>query len=120
MVHSRSSLCAGVEDVNSDHAASHVGKAETIVTLLRAVPYHCSRRVVLLPMDIVTRVSWHGVELCCNTYSLLLSKHAGRHYVFHFLNTMKLYIVCMYITAWSISGRFSEGECHSGREGCDL
>ena len=48
---------AGVEDVNSDHAASHVGKAETITTLLRAVPYHRSRRTVLLPMDIISRVS---------------------------------------------------------------
>jgi NADH dehydrogenase [ubiquinone] 1 alpha subcomplex assembly factor 6 len=49
----------GVENVSSDHAASHVGKAEAIVTLLRAVPYHRSRRVVLLPMDIITR---HGAS----------------------------------------------------------
>ncbi|CAI8006228.1 NADH dehydrogenase (ubiquinone) complex I, assembly factor 6, partial [Geodia barretti] len=45
----------GVEDVSSDHAASHVGKAETITTLLRAVPYHLSRRTVLIPMDIISR-----------------------------------------------------------------
>ena len=48
---------SGVEDVASDHAASHVGKAETICTLLRAVPYHRTRRAVLLPMDIIARVS---------------------------------------------------------------
>lgn len=46
----------GIEDIHTDHAASHVGKAESIVTQLRAVPYHCSRRTVLLPMDIITRV----------------------------------------------------------------
>ena len=47
---------AGVTDVTSDHAASHVGKAQTITTLLRAVPYYCTRRTVLIPMDIISRV----------------------------------------------------------------
>ena len=60
-----------MEDVSSDHAASHVGKAETIVTLLRAVPYHRSRRVVLLPMDIITRVSCHRVYRVMSQHILL-------------------------------------------------
>lgn len=47
---------AGVQDVTSDHAASHVAKAETITTLLRAVPYHLTRRTLLIPMDIISRV----------------------------------------------------------------
>ena len=42
--------------MTADHAASHVGKAEGIVTLLRAVSYHRTKKSVLLPMDIVTRV----------------------------------------------------------------
>ncbi|XP_052559265.1 NADH dehydrogenase (ubiquinone) complex I, assembly factor 6 isoform X3 [Tympanuchus pallidicinctus] len=42
----------GVKDIHADHAASHIGKAQGIVTCLRATPYHCTRRKVFLPMDI--------------------------------------------------------------------
>nr|XP_033789063.1 NADH dehydrogenase (ubiquinone) complex I, assembly factor 6 isoform X2 [Geotrypetes seraphini]XP_033789064.1 NADH dehydrogenase (ubiquinone) complex I, assembly factor 6 isoform X2 [Geotrypetes seraphini] len=42
----------GVKDIHADHAASHIGKAQGIVTCLRAVPYHSSRRKVLLPVNI--------------------------------------------------------------------
>ncbi|XP_054983330.1 NADH dehydrogenase (ubiquinone) complex I, assembly factor 6 isoform X2 [Sorex araneus] len=42
----------GVKDVHADHAASHIGKAQGIVTCLRATPYHSHRRRPLLPMDI--------------------------------------------------------------------
>lgn len=42
----------GVRDVHADHAASHIGKAQGIVTCLRATPYHSHRRRPLLPMDI--------------------------------------------------------------------
>ncbi|XP_059920211.1 NADH dehydrogenase (ubiquinone) complex I, assembly factor 6 isoform X1 [Gadus macrocephalus] len=42
----------GVKNVHADHAASHIGKAQGIVTCLRAVPYHSSRRKVYLPMDV--------------------------------------------------------------------
>ncbi|XP_022082412.1 NADH dehydrogenase (ubiquinone) complex I, assembly factor 6-like isoform X2 [Acanthaster planci] len=45
----------GVKDVNADHAASHIGKAQGIVTLLRATPYHISKRQVLLPMDVTIK-----------------------------------------------------------------
>ncbi|CAI9624029.1 unnamed protein product [Staurois parvus] len=41
-----------IKDVHADHAASHVGKAQGIVTCLRAVPFHSSRRQVFLPVDI--------------------------------------------------------------------
>ncbi|KAM7421616.1 hypothetical protein PAMA_015661 [Pampus argenteus] len=44
--------CLGVKNVHADHAASHIGKAQGIVTCLRATPYHSSRRKVYLPMDI--------------------------------------------------------------------
>ncbi|KAM9487910.1 NADH dehydrogenase (ubiquinone) complex I, assembly factor 6 isoform 1-T1 [Clarias gariepinus] len=42
----------GVKNVHADHAASHIGKAQGIVTCLRATPYHSQRRRVYLPMDI--------------------------------------------------------------------
>lgn len=42
----------GIKDLHADHAASHIGKAQGIVTCLRATPYHGSRRRVFLPMDI--------------------------------------------------------------------
>uniref|UniRef100_A0A667Y8U9 NADH dehydrogenase (ubiquinone) complex I, assembly factor 6 n=1 Tax=Myripristis murdjan TaxID=586833 RepID=A0A667Y8U9_9TELE len=44
--------CLGLKDVHADHAASHIGKAQGIVTCLRATPYHSSRRKVYLPMDV--------------------------------------------------------------------
>ncbi|XP_066235257.1 NADH dehydrogenase (ubiquinone) complex I, assembly factor 6 isoform X2 [Saccopteryx leptura] len=49
----------GVKDLHADHAASHIGKAQGIVTCLRATPYHGSRRRVFLPMDICML---HGVS----------------------------------------------------------
>lgn len=42
----------GIKDLHADHAASHIGKAQGIVTCLRATPYHGTRRRVFLPMDI--------------------------------------------------------------------
>lgn len=46
------SAILGVKDIHADHAASHIGKAQGIVTCLRATPYHCTRQKVFLPMDI--------------------------------------------------------------------
>ena len=45
--------------MNADHAASHLGKAEGIVTLLRASSYYRAHRRVPIPMDIIVRVSVH-------------------------------------------------------------
>lgn len=42
-----------IKDVNVDHVASHVGKAQGIVNLLRSVPYHARRRNLVLPQDIM-------------------------------------------------------------------
>ena len=41
------------------HAASHVGVAQTIATLLRALPYHASKRHMVIPAEITAR---HGVS----------------------------------------------------------
>ncbi|XP_041422502.1 NADH dehydrogenase (ubiquinone) complex I, assembly factor 6 isoform X2 [Xenopus laevis] len=49
----------GIKDVHADHAASHIGKANGIITCLRAVPYNSSRRQVFLPIDICML---HGVS----------------------------------------------------------
>ncbi|TRY86796.1 hypothetical protein DNTS_022602 [Danionella cerebrum] len=42
----------GVKNIHADHAASHIGKAQGILTCLRATPYNSHRRKVYLPMDI--------------------------------------------------------------------
>jgi len=49
----------GVRDVRVDHAASHLGKAQGIVTAIRAVPFHAQKRRVLLPLDILIK---HGAS----------------------------------------------------------
>ncbi|KAI0086519.1 Squalene/phytoene synthase [Irpex rosettiformis] len=41
------------------HAASHVGVAQTISTLLRALPYHASKGHLVIPAEITAR---HGVS----------------------------------------------------------
>ncbi|XP_031572285.1 NADH dehydrogenase (ubiquinone) complex I, assembly factor 6-like isoform X2 [Actinia tenebrosa] len=46
---------AGIKDVHADHAASHIGKAVGIVTLLRAAPYLANRRKVYIPNDILIK-----------------------------------------------------------------
>lgn len=41
------------------HAASHMGVAQTIATLLRALPYHASQRRMVIPAEITAK---HGVN----------------------------------------------------------
>ncbi|XP_029307732.1 NADH dehydrogenase (ubiquinone) complex I, assembly factor 6 isoform X3 [Cottoperca gobio] len=72
--HTQSSLiyllleCLGVKNVHADHAASHIGKAQGIVTCLRATPHHSSRRKVYLPMDVcmLARSFSHNVPAAAN------------------------------------------------------
>uniref|UniRef100_K7FPV3 NADH:ubiquinone oxidoreductase complex assembly factor 6 n=1 Tax=Pelodiscus sinensis TaxID=13735 RepID=K7FPV3_PELSI len=52
-------LDTGIRDIHADHAASHIGKAQGIVTCLRATLYHSKRQKVFLPMDICIL---HGVS----------------------------------------------------------
>lgn len=47
----------GVKDVQADHAASHLGKAIGVVTLLRATPFHGSRGKVYIPSDVMIKVT---------------------------------------------------------------
>ncbi|XP_052002486.1 NADH dehydrogenase (ubiquinone) complex I, assembly factor 6-like [Xyrauchen texanus] len=52
VIHCHHADRSGVKNVHADHAASHIGKAQGILTCLRATPYNSSRRKVYLPMDI--------------------------------------------------------------------
>ncbi|GFS04190.1 NADH dehydrogenase (ubiquinone) complex I, assembly factor 6 [Elysia marginata] len=45
--------CLGIKNTHADHAASHLGKAQGIVTAMRATPFHASKRRVYLPIDIL-------------------------------------------------------------------
>lgn len=75
---------SGVKDVHADHAASHIGKAQGIVTSLRATPYHSSRRKVYLPMDICMLVSRRftlmssAVSWSLGSFKKQKYKHASR------------------------------------------
>lgn len=44
-----------VRNVHADHAASHVGKAQGFVTLIRAIHYHVLRNNVYLPRDVMIK-----------------------------------------------------------------
>lgn len=81
------SVILGVKDLHADHAASHIGKAQGIVTCLRATPYHGSQRKVFLPMDVCVQVRlWPasdplgtpggGCSLFCLVYPIAVWKGA--------------------------------------------
>ena len=46
----------GVRDVDADHAASHIGKAVGIATLLRALPVHARLGQHYLPSELLEKV----------------------------------------------------------------
>lgn len=46
---------AGIENVQADHAFSHLGKAQGLTNLIRSVPYYAQRRIVILPQDILAK-----------------------------------------------------------------
>jgi NADH dehydrogenase [ubiquinone] 1 alpha subcomplex assembly factor 6 len=48
--------CAGIRNTNADHAASHIGKALGIATILRATPIHATKKMCYLPMDLMSKV----------------------------------------------------------------
>eukprot|EP00455_Lapot_gusevi_P040651 TRINITY_DN4617_c0_g1_i1.p1 TRINITY_DN4617_c0_g1~~TRINITY_DN4617_c0_g1_i1.p1 ORF type:complete len:225 (-),score=22.71 TRINITY_DN4617_c0_g1_i1:61-735(-) len=47
--------CAGIRDVNADHAASHFGKAVGISLLLRSIPHVASQGIVPLPLQLMKK-----------------------------------------------------------------
>lgn len=44
-----------VRTIESDHAASHIGRAQGIVTFLRAIPYNSRRQQVYVPIDLLVQ-----------------------------------------------------------------
>jgi len=45
----------GVKDMQADHAASHIGKAIGITSVIRAFPHLTSKRRMMLPVDILAK-----------------------------------------------------------------
>ncbi|SPP88742.1 NADH dehydrogenase (ubiquinone) complex I, assembly factor 6 homolog [Drosophila guanche] len=50
---------SGAKDLQVDHAASHLGKAQGIATLLRAIPHAGRQQAVCVPLEVLVR---HGVS----------------------------------------------------------
>ncbi|CAE1151753.1 NDUFAF6 [Acanthosepion pharaonis] len=46
---------SGVKNVQADHILSHLGKAQGIVTQLRATPYTCTKHKLYLPLDVLIK-----------------------------------------------------------------
>ncbi|XP_011209942.2 NADH dehydrogenase (ubiquinone) complex I, assembly factor 6 homolog [Bactrocera dorsalis] len=49
----------GIKDVQVDHAVSHLGKAQGIATLLRAIPYKGRNQALNIPQELLIK---HGVS----------------------------------------------------------
>jgi len=47
--------CLNVRNVHADHAASHIGRAQGLVTLLRAVPHNSQKNQVYIPIDMLVK-----------------------------------------------------------------
>ena len=76
-VHPGTVLClsADVRNIHADHAASHLGKAVGIITLIRAVPFHANRGHVYLPIDLMMQVVYRHLSSLANSH--LTSKCNG-------------------------------------------
>lgn len=53
--HVKIGCCLGVKDMNADHAASHLGKAQGLVNLIRSIPHHASQRQCMAPEDLLLK-----------------------------------------------------------------
>ncbi|XP_003741671.1 NADH dehydrogenase (ubiquinone) complex I, assembly factor 6 [Galendromus occidentalis] len=49
----------GFKSIDCDHTASHLGKAQGLTNMIRAVPYHASKGHCYLPMDLMAK---HGLS----------------------------------------------------------
>ena len=47
--------CLGVRSVHADHAVSHLGRAQGIVTLIRAIPFNSQRNRVMVPIELLIK-----------------------------------------------------------------
>ena len=46
----------GVKNVHADHTASHLGKAQGLVTLVRGIPLNASQGRVYIPVELMIHV----------------------------------------------------------------
>ena len=82
-----------IKNVQADHAASHVGKAIGLTTVIRSVPFLVSRGQVNMPMDLLMKY---------NLSTETVSRIARGNWVmeilsFHFL---WVYRPCVWLIAW--------------------
>ena len=47
--------CLNVRNVHADHAASHIGRAQGLITLLRAIPFNSQNNRVYVPIDLLVK-----------------------------------------------------------------
>lgn len=47
----------GIRDMNADHAASHLGKATGLLTLIRAIPFQAKQRQLYIPVELCAKHS---------------------------------------------------------------
>ena len=45
--------CLSIKSLDADHAASHIGRAQGLVTFLRAIPYNSRKQQVYVPTDLL-------------------------------------------------------------------
>ncbi|KAL5022784.1 hypothetical protein ScPMuIL_001939 [Solemya velum] len=45
----------GIKNVHADHAASHIGRSQGLVTLLRSTPFHASQGRVYFPIELLVK-----------------------------------------------------------------
>jgi len=50
-------LLSGLKDINADHAASHLGQCQGLVTVLRGTTFHSKRNKVYIPQDLLLKVT---------------------------------------------------------------
>ena len=80
-----------MKNLHADHAASHIGKALGLTTVLRAIPYHAQRRRVYLPVELIVKVTTVlsymllvcDEELCLCDELLFLGSHLSLYSAFH-------------------------------------
>lgn len=111
----------GIQNVHIDHVASHLGKAQGIVTTIRSVPYHARRRTMILPKNLLID---HGVpsesvfrgesskELCDVIFAL--ASRANQHLkkvmfgIFSVLLIIDIQNIFFFLQARSLKNNFKE------------
>ena len=65
----------GVREASADHAASHVGKAVGISTLLRSLPVHARLGQQYLPLDLLKKVSGNAPTILESSFTCPILTH---------------------------------------------